>query len=92
MTKKQLIESAVTKITKKILKNKRLNEQVDVETLGFELFKNCNYDVSDMFDVFLEALQNSNHGTLVKYLGRFAADLERHGWKVEDTKLYTAGY
>lgn len=80
------------KVLKPIVESMLKEQSFDIEEKAREISELCNYDVQQIADLFLETLANSNHSTLVKYLGRFFADLDRNGNKVEDTKLYQAGY
>lgn len=57
-----------------------------------QLAEKCGWDGEKIADLTLALFAESNHKTLVKYLGRFFADLERNNFKVEDTLLYQAGY
>lgn len=64
-----------------------LGEEVNLN-LTTDVSKQCNYNVEDVFSLFLDVLDNINERTLSKYMGRFAADLKRNGWKIEGTSFY----
>lgn len=91
-TNKQILTQKIKTKLRPIVESILNEETFDIDAKAVEISELCNYDVQIIADLFLEVLSNSNHHTLVKYLGRFFADLDRNGNKVEDTKLYQAGY
>lgn len=78
---------------KRILKSIMIQEGIIKESNGDflkQIAEYCKYNRSNIFELCINLLEESNHKTDAKYLGRLFSQIEEAG-NIEDTDFYSSG-